>query len=503
MWTDWNGRSTTRIDLSCRSLQRIATERSRSFAGWAKVLNALADFGKSIKAKQNIDSVKSPAELSEGGPLLWPGKITTVGYRGLEQGGYAMDTLTLPDSTPWNTWFRTSALDFFPDGRMALTTYGGDVWIVSGIDDELTELQWKRFAGGLYEPFGVKVVDGFVYVTCKDRLTKLHDINGDGEADFYESFNADTDVSVNFHAFNFDLQTDSQGNFYYAKSGHGADSDLPGAVFKISADGKQREVYCTGFRTPNGMGILPDDRLTASDNQGQWTPASKVNLLRPGGFYGWVQTYSIPGMWEPGGGTIDLKKVVPPETFDPPLVWMPQEFDNSSGGQLFVDDSRWGPLSGRMLHTSFGKGWMSYMMLQEVDDVVQAAIIKLPFNFRTGIMRARVNPADGQVYATGLQGWNGGARAGLLDSGVQRIRYTGDPYPMVSDCKVESDGLRISFNFPLDADSATDLDSYVAEQWNYHWRSEYGSDMYSPITDKPGIDKMNVESVTLVRMERA
>ena len=262
--------------------------------------DALADFGKSIESKGNTNPVESPAKLIEGGPLRWPDKITTVGYRGLEQGGYAMDTLTLPDSTPWNTWFRTSALDFFPDGRMALTTYGGDVWIVSGIDDDLTNLRWKRFAGGLYEPFGVKVVDDFVYVTCKDRLTKLHDINNDGEADFYESFNADTDVSVNFHAFNFDLQTDSQGNFYYAKSGHGADMDLPGAVFKISADGKQREVYCTGFRTPNGMGILPDDRLTASDNQGQWMPASKVNLLRPGGFYGWVQTYSIPGMWAPG-----------------------------------------------------------------------------------------------------------------------------------------------------------------------------------------------------------
>ena len=124
----------------------------------------------------------------------------------------------------------------------------------------------------------------------------------DGEADFYESFSADTDVSVNFHAFNFDLQTDNEGNFYYAKSGHGGDSEIPGAVIKVSKDGKQREVYCTGFRTPNGMGMLPDGRPLASDNQGQWMPASKINLLTPDGFYGWVQTYSIPGMWEPGGG---------------------------------------------------------------------------------------------------------------------------------------------------------------------------------------------------------
>lgn len=493
---EWSADKQNRIVL-----QIPAAGETRTIAVVRAVVHgaeALAAFGKQIKAGQSKDSIDSPSKLTNGGPRLWPEEITTVGIRGLEQDGYTLDTLTLPDSTPWNTWFRTSALDFFPDGRMAVATYGGDIWIVSGIDEDLTQLRWKRFAGGLYEPFGLKIVDGSIYATCKDRLTKLHDANSDGEADFYESFCADTDVSVNFHAFNFDLQTDSEGNFYYAKSGHGADTDLPGAVFKISADGKHREVYCTGFRTPNGMGILPGGRLTASDNQGQWTPASKVNLLRPGGFYGWVQTYSIPGMWEPGGGTIDIKKVVPPDSFDPPLVWMPQDFDNSSGGQLFVDDPRWGPLSGRLLHTSFGKGWMSYMMLQEVDgDAVQAAIIKIPLNFRTGIMRARVNPADGQIYATGLQGWNGGARVGLRDSGIQRVRYTGRPYPMVSDCKVESDGLRIRFNFPLDADSATDLDSYVAEHWNYHWRSQYGSDMYSPTTDKPGVEKMNVQSVTL------
>ncbi len=440
---------------------------------------------------------RSPRDFIGGGPPNWPSELQTTGTLGLEQGAYALDTLTLPDSTPWNTWFRTSALDFFPDGRMVVTTYGGDVWIVSGIDNELLNIRWKRFAAGLYEPFGVKVVDGDVYVTCKDRLTRLHDRDGNGEADFYESFSADTDVSVNFHAFNFDLQTDSEGNFYYAKSGHGGDSEIPGAVIKISPDGEQRELFCTGFRTPNGMGMLPDGRPTASDNQGQWTPASKISLLREGGFYGWVNNYSVPGKWSPGGGTIDLEKVVPPTTFDPPLVWMPQEFDNSSGGQLWADDPRWGPLSGRLLHTSFGKGWMSYAMIQEVGDVAQAAIIKLPFDFRTGIMRARVNPADGQVYATGLQGWNGNGRFGLQAGGVQRLRYRGKNLPMVTDCRVESDGLRIDFNFPLDPDSASDLGSYIAHHWNYHWRSDYGSDMYSPTTDEPGVEKINIESASL------
>ena len=488
------------IDSSQRlCLQIPEDQKSRNIAIHRTRGNGTKSLERWIASLQPVTNRKTvaPADLITGGKLRWPQTLHTVGYPGLEPSGYALDTLTLPESTPWNTWFRTSALDFFSDGRMALSTYGGDIWIVSGIDRELRDIRWKRFAAGLYEPFGVKIVDNHVFVTCKDRIVKLHDLNQDGEADFHENFSPDTDVSVNFHAFNFDLQTDAVGNFYYSKSGHGADSTLPGAVIKISPDGKRREVFSTGFRTPNGMGMLPDGRPTVSDNQGQWTPASKVSLLKPKGFYGWVQTYSIPGKWEPGGGTIDVKKVIPPSSFDPPLVWMPQDFDNSSGGQLWVDDERWGPLSGHLLHTSFGKGWMSYLMMQEVEGQSQAAIAKLPFDFSTGIMRARVNPSDGQVYATGLQGWNGGGRAGLLDGGLQRLRYTGQPWKMVSDCKVEKDGLRIIFNFALDPDSATDPESYLAEHWNYHWRSSYGSDRYSPQTDKPGVDKIGIESVTL------
>lgn len=472
------------------SPQQIAVYRFATSDG-----KQLEQFRKSLRA--TAGRVNDPRLLTHGGTTRWPQELKTTGQLGLEQTGYALDTITIPESTPWNTWFRTSAIDFFPDGRMVVATHGGDIWIVDGVDESLLDLRWKRFAGGLYEPFGVKVVDHSIYVTCKDRLTRLHDLNDDGEADFYESFSADNDVSVNFHAFNFDLQVDGDGYLYYAKSGHGSDSDIPGCVVRISPDGKERSIYCTGFRTPNGMGRLPDGRVTASDNQGQWTPASKISVLRQDGFYGWVATYSIPGKWEPGGGTIDLSKVVPPTSFDPPLVWMPQHLDNSSGGQLFVDDPRWGPLSGRLLHTSFGKGWMYYLMMQEVGETSQAAIVKLPYDFETGIMRAAVNPADGQVYATGLQGWNGNGRIGLKDKGIQRLRYTGKNYPMVSDCKVEADGLRIGFNFDVDKATATDPDSYLASHWNYRWSKNYGSDQYSPTTGKVGSDSIDIHSVEM------
>lgn len=433
---------------------------------------------------------------------IWPESFDTVGYLGLQRGAYALDTLTIPKSTPYNTWFRTTALDFFSDGRMAVTTHGGDVWIVSGVDQELLHLRWKRFAAGLYEPMGIKIIDDKIYVTCKDRLLRLHDRDGNGEADFYESFNADDDISFNFHAFNFDLQTDLDGNFYYSKGGNGSDMKLPGAVIKVSKDGSRRSYFSTGFRAPNGMGTLPDGSLTCSDNQGQWMPASKVSVVRDGGFYGFVQTYSGKDKWAPDGGRIDIKKVVAPTSFDPPMIWLPQSFDNSSGGQIWVDDARWGPLSGKLLHTSFGKGWMSYLMPQKIDGLYQASAIRLPLNFRTGIMRGRVNPRDGQVYVTGLQGWNGGGRIGLLDQGIQRVRFTGRHENLLANCQVDSNGLVLDFNFELDADSIHVPDAFEASHWNYKWQASYGSDMYSPSTGKVGVDTLPLEKVEIDSSKR-
>jgi hypothetical protein len=109
--------------------------------------------------------------------------------------GYALDTIPLPDDNPYGAWMRTSCLGFFDDGRCAVGTYTGDIWIVSGIDRELKHVTWQRFASGLYEPFGILVIDGLVHVTCRDGIKRLHDLNGDGHADYYETFFADPDVS--------------------------------------------------------------------------------------------------------------------------------------------------------------------------------------------------------------------------------------------------------------------------------------------------------------------
>ena len=213
-----------------------------------------------------------------GNARRWPETIHLRGRQGADINGYALDTIPIPFSNPWNTWMRTSALDFFPDGRAVVTTHGGDVYIVSGIDNSLSNVQWNRYAAGLFEPFGVKVVDEKIYVTCRDGIKRLHDYNGDGEADFIESFWNDDDVSCVFHGYNFNLQTDDEGNFYLAKAGQHTNHHRPGAIIKVPPQGGEAEVVAWGIRTPNGMGRLADGRFTVSDNQGPWMPAGKISV---------------------------------------------------------------------------------------------------------------------------------------------------------------------------------------------------------------------------------
>ena len=166
---------------------------------------------------------------------------------------------------------------------------------------------------------------------------------------------------------------------------------------------------------------------------------------------------------------------------------------------MWVDDPRWGPLSGRLLHTSFGKGWLYYMMLQEVEGQDQAAIVRLKMDALTGIHRARVNPKDGQVYATGLNGWNGGGRKGLSQGHVHRFRYTGKPSQLLTDLKVRNGGIELKFNFKLDAKSSMEPQRYQLKQWNYKWAANYGSKQYSLRNPgKTGQDKVIVAAVKLL-----
>src|SRR5207302_1149897 len=64
-----------------------------------------------------------------GGPAQWTNPQIGEGKIGAPVDAFAVDTLPLPESP----LMKTSGFDFFADGRAAVCTLNGDVWIVSGI----------------------------------------------------------------------------------------------------------------------------------------------------------------------------------------------------------------------------------------------------------------------------------------------------------------------------------------------------------------------------------
>ena len=429
--------------------------------------------------------------LTKGGPVLWPEPVSTVGDVSTKQDeAYVVDTIKLPDPNPWGAPMFIGGFDFFRDGRAAVCTFHGDVFIVSGIDAKLDKVTWRRFASGLYHPLGLKIVNGEIYVTCRDGIWRLNDLNGDGECDFYEAFNYDLKVTKSFHEFVFDLQTDPQGNFYFAKAGpvknggRGFDEIMAqhGTLMRFSPNGAKLDVVATGFRAPNGIGCGPDGQLTTGDNEGTWTPACRINWIKPGGFYGVVPL---------------AHRDPPPTDYDRPLCWMPKRVDNSSGSQVWVTSDKWGPWKDQLLHLSYGTCSVLGVLREEVSGanvpsalsprpatVQQGGVVRFPVNFQSGIMRARFNPADGQLYVAGLRGWQ---TTGVKNGAFQRVRYTGAPVRMPIGLHATKKGMRLDFACALDPVSANDPQNWNVEVWNYVWSSAYGSPEISTLetAEKP------------------
>ncbi|HWE03484.1 MAG TPA: DUF6797 domain-containing protein [Tepidisphaeraceae bacterium] len=436
--------------------------------------------------------------LTKGGPAHWsqeiPGdgtKLQAEPKKDADKAAYVLDEIGLP-SIPSN-WprLRFGGFDFFPDGHSAaLCTWNGDVYIVKGIDDKLDHVTWRRIAGGMFQTLGLKIIDGNVYVHGRDQITILHDLDGDGEADFYECFNNDVAMTDHFHEFAFDLQQDAAGNLYIIKGGGvnpgGRGFQLPitrnhGSLMKISKDGSKLEVLATGFRAPNGMCVREDGQAVTGDNQGSWTPVDRLNWIKPGMFCG------VP----------ELSHITPAPTItDNPLCWfIYPSWDNSCGDPVFVTGDKWGQPKGELFYLSYGQTSLLHILHEEVDGQIQGGATRFPWHFQTGGMRARFNPADGQLYVCGFQGWQTNAKRGTA---FERVRYTGRKIYTPTALHVKDTGIEVTFAEPLKKESAEDAGAWAIEQWNYRWTDNYGSPEVK-VSDpkKNGHDQLDVKSVKL------
>ena len=426
---------------------------------WRGKSDRLNQFG-SLASKSKSSDISA---FTKPGKTLWDQTVQTNGVVGEQTAfGYAVDTIRLPFKNPFNSLFFVSGHDWFSNGDMVVSTVHGEVWLAKNIGDDLQSVAWKRFATGLYQPLGIKVVDDKAFVLCRDQIVRLHDRDGNDEADFYECFHADVTTSTGVHDYVCCLETDSDGNFYYIHANDG--------VVRVSPDGKTRKIVATGFRNPNGMGVRSDGLVTAAPQEGEWTPASMVCEVIEDRHYGYR------GPKKPSS--------VSPLGYEKPTVYLPRLIDNSSGGQVWTNSKRWGILPDQLFHLSYGKCTMHLVLRDQVSaaeangsPTTQGTIVPFPFVFESGVSRGRMNPHDGQLYVSGLKGWT---TAAVRDGSIQRVRLldsnsTAQPATFLpTSYKVHANGIEFGFPYPI-ATNSIDAKTLKIEAWNYRYSKNYGS----------------------------
>ncbi|WP_404195970.1 ricin-type beta-trefoil lectin domain protein [Streptomyces tauricus] len=395
---------------------------------------------------------------------------------------------TLTNLRPTGFEPQVSAMDWLPDGRLAVATWGGsenttgEVYLLSNVTGNTgpDKVTYKKVASGLKEPMGIKYVDGKLYVSQKHELTELTDTNGDEVTDTYRRV-ATWPYGGNFHEFAFGLLY-KDGFFYLNLSvsiNYGGATTNPqpapnrGTTIKVNKATGAVSYVAGGLRTPNGIGWGPDGDIFVTDNQGGWLPSSKLVQVKQDRFF---NHYTNPA------GPFDSQNVTKP------VLWLPQnEIANSPSTPLQVND---GPFAGQMLFGDVTYGGIQRGYLEKVNGEYQGAVFRLTQGLEVGVNRISVGP-DGALYIGGLGADGNWGQEGKLKFGLQKLTPSGTGAFDIRQMRAVNGGFALEYTQPISTETAAGLAArYKVKQWRYVPRSDYGG----PKVDE---ETLTVQSATV------
>lgn len=427
-----------------------------------------------------------------------------------EEDYYRIFTLPVPEGI----LLEIGGVATLPDGRIAVATRRGDVWMVENpYMQHGGTPRFTLFASGLHEALGLLYKDDALYTAQRGELTKLMDKNGDGRADVYETVYA-WPLSGHYHEYSFGPKLAPDGSFFV--SGNVAfgdqewwrgESRVPwrGWVLKISPDGKL-EPWATGMRSPCGLGMI-DGELFYDDNQGDWMGSGGIWHLPKGAFTGhpaglrWTsdprspvkltteQLYAVvsprqdkkEGMFikpenvqdekEPDY-LFDVKKQFPELRL--PAVWLPHGILGISNSEILPDQTggKFGPFAGQIFVGDQGQSKIMRVVLEKVKGEFQGVAFDFKSGFQSGVLRMNWG-SDGSLFVGETnRGWGS---AGTTNSGLQQLVWSGKiPFEMKT-VRAMPDGFEIEFTMPVDKAKAEDLASYMGRTFVYKYHPVYGS----------------------------
>lgn len=397
--------------------------------------------------------------------------------------GYRVVTIPTPIENGQPVQFGIGGIDFAEDGTAFIAARTAGIW-------RYREGQWSRFAEGLHDPQGIRVLnpDGSIVVVAqKPELTVIEDTDGDAQADLYKTLCDRWRYGGNYCEYVHGPVIDSKGNYYVSinlsdaandaaceKAGGaamGTSLGYDGWAAKITPQG-QFIPFASGLRSAAGIGISKQDELFVTDNQGGWVGTSKLNHLTEGSFYGYPASLLDLPEYRQGK---QLEKGEFEKLVKPPAAWIPHsELANSPGNPEFDETGgKFGPFAGQIFIGDQTRSNIFRAALEKVHGQYQGAVFNFIDHLQSGCIRIRFDQSGRLWVGQTGRGWE--SIGGTIE-GLQRIEWDGQTVPFeMHSINLTASGFAVHFTRPVDSQSVHTAGAVTFKHWHYLYHGEYGS----------------------------
>jgi len=157
---------------------------------------------------------------------------------------------------------------------------------------------------GLNQPFGMSVIDNWLYIANTNALVRYPYISGQTKITDPPEKIVDLPAGKHNRHWVRNIITNSDNSKIYISVGSGSNIAengignelLRAAILEINPDGSDLKIYASGLRNPNGMAWAPGTNnlwtvVNERDELGDDLVPDYLTSVKEGGFYGWPYTY--------------------------------------------------------------------------------------------------------------------------------------------------------------------------------------------------------------------
>jgi len=402
-----------------------------------------------------------------------------------EQDFYEIKTLPIPQ----DLYLEVGGLATMPDGRLAVSTRRGEIWIIENpYQKDSHQTNYRRFASGLHEILGLAYKDGVFYCSQRGELTKITDTNRDGVADLYEPI-YQFELSGNYHEYTYGPVFDKNGdmlvtlNLAWIGFGEGKFAKWRGWLVKIKPDGTL-EPQSAGLRSPAGYSINDEGDIFYGENQGDWVGSGRITHLAKGDFAGnpggikWAKEPNSPFKLTleeiPDNSQPMFEAAKKVKNLKLPAVWFPHAIMGISTSDIIQDTTKgkFSPFPGQYFVADQGQSKVMRVFMEKVNGVYQGFCINYREGFQSGILRERFGLDGSMFVGMTSRGWGS---TGKDNFGLQRLVWNGLTPFEINAIHAKSDGFEITFTQPVDVKSVKNAASYALRSYIYEYHHQYGS----------------------------